>query len=975
MDVTPPSPTAPPQLVGRDRELALLHDRLTAARGGRGSLVLIGGEAGIGKTALAQALALAAADAGAAVFAGHCYDRTETPPYGPWREIARRVETLPDAASVPPVPRLDGATSAAALFAQVRDFLATMAAQRPLLAVLEDLHWADSASLDLLRFVARGLDGMPVLVVATYRGEELERRHPLSALVPLLVREAPTERLSLRPLDIAAAQELVRARHALADTAARRLATYLIERTAGNALFLTEFLRSLDEDGLLDHLGQPSSAEVLVRTPVPALLKQIVDDRLARLGDETAALLATAAVVGQEVPLGVWGAVTGMDEETLLAVVEQAEAAHLVTASAREDSIRFTHALIRDVLYEDISALRRRRIHQQIADALVGFPSLDPDAVASHLQRAGDDRAAAWLVRAGERAEDSHALVTAAARYEAAIRLLDAQDGDAAERGWLRLLLAALRRFDDRDRATAWTEEAVQLAVKAGNPSLSARAQAVLGLFIAFHGDNRMSTATFASALDVIDRLPPGTGTARRREQQIDKFANRGMLIASLAYGGHLVEARRQGDAYLAQFAEAATMPGDLSAIGHAHGGLAVAYALQGEAALARRSYAAGIAAYQASDVHVLALVNLREELMLAVLPYQADDVAERERVAAAAERLAAWVVERGGHGNPHLPRYGRIPLLVLEGRWREARAILEPPEASDFAFLSRWRPYYLGTIARAQGDAETAWRCVREAGLASPETESGEQVGNALMLQFPLLPAGLALDAGDLPAARGWLDLHRRWLDVMDATLGRADGHAMEAAWHRVAGDATPAREQAELALAHASAPRQPLALLAAHRMLGILDTDAGDAAGADEHFAAAVALADACRAPYERALTLIAHAELLLATNEPRRARAPLDDARELCLPLDAMPALARIARLAARLDATTAALPAGLTPREAEVLRLVAGGLSNAEIADQLFLSLNTVKVHVARVLGKIGVPNRAGATEFAVRHGLV
>src|SRR5215207_3832984 len=157
------------------------------------------------------------------VLLGHCYDRTETPPYGPWSEIARRIEALPDAANAPPVPRLDGASSQADLFVQARDFLVALTAQRPHVLVLEDLHWADSASLDLLRFVARGIDEVPLLLLATYRGEELDRRHPLAGLVPRLVREAPTERLNLRPLDAAAVQELVRAGHALPDRAVKRL--------------------------------------------------------------------------------------------------------------------------------------------------------------------------------------------------------------------------------------------------------------------------------------------------------------------------------------------------------------------------------------------------------------------------------------------------------------------------------------------------------------------------------------------------------------------------------------------------------------------------------------------------------------------------------------------------------------------------------------------------------------------------------
>jgi DNA-binding NarL/FixJ family response regulator len=970
-------PTPPPPLVGRDRELALLHDHLSAVRDGRGSLVLISGEAGIGKTALADALCRDAADSGAHVLIGHCYDRTETPPYGPWIEIARRPQALPDAANAPPVPRLDGATSQADLFAQVRDFLVALTAQRPLVLVLEDLHWADSASLDLLRFIARGIDEVPLLLVATYRAEEIDRRHPLAAFVPLLVREAPTERLGLRPLDTAAAQELVRARHDLAGPAVQRLSAYLIERTEGNPLFLTELLRSLEEERLIERIARGAFAQAIAQTPVPLLLRQIVDDRLSRLSDETAALLTIAAVAGQEVPLAVWGAVAGTDEEILLAAAERAELAHLVTASARGDGIRFTHALIRDVLYEDVPALRRRRIHQKVAETLIAFPSPDPDTVAYHLQQAGDERAAAWLVRAGERAEDAYALVTAAERYEAAMKLLDTQEADLAERGWVRLLAAALRRHDDRDRAFEWAEEVVRLAAAAGDLSLGARAQAFLGLLLGYGGDHSTAVATISTAADMVDRLPPGTGAARRREQRIDKVANRGTLIAILSRGGHLTEARTQGEAYLAKMTDPASTPGELGAIGDAHSGLSMAYALQGEPGLARRSYAASVTAYLASDLHLFALMRKREELILAVLPYQADDLAERELVAAAAERTARWVVEHGGHMNPNLPRYARVPLLVLEGRWREAREVLAQQDISDLPYLAGVRPLYLGTLARAQGDAETSWRCVHETAQIRAASEPGELVGQ-MPVQFQLFAARLALDAGDLDSARGWLDLHRRWLDFMEATLGRVEGEVLEAEWHRVAGEADRALDHAERALAHATAPRQPLALLAAHRILGILATDAGRTSDAEHHIAEALALAGACRAPYERALTLLARAELAVAQGDRTTATELLDEVRAICTPMDARLALAHAEQIEARLapsDESAGArmgFPAGLTAREVEVLRLVAAGLSNRETADRLFLSPRTVKAHVANIFAKLGVHTRAAATESARQH---
>jgi DNA-binding NarL/FixJ family response regulator len=967
-------------VVGRDHELGILRDHLATALEGQGNLVLISGEAGVGKTALASTLCAEGADAGARTLTGHCYDRTETPPYGPWIEIAQDIYPLPLAADAPAVPRLDTATSQAALFAQIRAFLVAMTADRPLLLLLEDLHWADTASLDLLRFLAHGLERMPLLLVGTYRGEDVDRRHPLAATVPLLVREAPTERLDLRPLDTAAAQALIRARYDLAESAVLQLARYLIARTEGNALYMTELLRSMEEERLLDRLDGGSSTAVLTQTPVPFLLKQIVEGRLSRLGDGIAALLAVAAVVGQEVPLAVWQAVTQGDEETLLDAAERAEAAHLVTASTRDDAIRFTHALIHDVLYENVPALRRRGIHRRVGEALAALPTPDPDAVAYHFQKAGDTRAATWLVRAGERAEDAYALVTAAARYEAAIGLLDAQDGDPAERGWLRLLAATLRRYEHREQAFAWVEEAVRLADTAGDRSLAARAQALFGLLLAFRGEYRRAMTISAAAADMIDRLPHGAGTARRREQQIDTVASRGTLVAGLAFGGRLTEARRRGEAWLARFGDAATAPWERGAIADAHSGLAMAYAFQGEPVLAGRSYAAATAAYDASDNHVLALASQRAELIHVTLQYRADNLAERERVAAEAERMATWVVERGGHRNPHLPRYARVPLLVLEGRWREAREILEQHDPWDLAFLTRIRFLYRGMLARWQGDAEMAWRCVHEPYPIRPVSEPGEEMGT-LPLEFQLLAAGLALDTGDLHTARRWLDLHRRWLEFMDATLGRAEGAVIEAAWHRAAGDGDRACDHAEEALRWATNPRQPLALLAARRMLGILATDARRHADAAEHLTAALALADACRAPWERALTLLAHADLAVAQGDHAAAASLLANVRTICTPMDARLALAQADRIAAHLTTGTAPLrssvpfPAGLSAREVEVLRLVAAGLSNGAIAEQLFLSPSTVKVHAGNIFAKLGVTNRAAATRYAIDHGLV
>jgi ATP/maltotriose-dependent transcriptional regulator MalT len=234
-----------------------------------------------------------------------------------------------------------------------------------------------------------------------------------------------------------------------------------------------------------------------------------------------------------------------------------------------------------------------------------------------------------------------------------------------------------------------------------------------------------------------------------------------------------------------------------------------------------------------------------------------------------------------------------------------------------------------------------------------------------------------LSLDAGDLRGAQGWLAAHGAWLQWSGAVLGLSEGAALGARYYRQTGDAQQAHLHAEHALAHASEPRQPLALLTAHRLLGELATDAGQWNEAAGHLDTSLTLATACAAPFERALTLLALAELRAATGERDLAGHLLGQVRAICDPLGAKPALARADALAAALETAQVAapaFPAGLSTREVEVLRLVAQGLTNTQVAAQLFLGPRTVETHLRSIYNKLGVSTRAAATHFAVSHGL-
>ncbi|MGN6566271.1 MAG: ATP-binding protein [Thermomicrobiales bacterium] len=951
-------------LVGRKREQAALRAALADTLAGQGGLVLISGEAGIGKTALAEALTAEAAAQGARVLVGRCYDLSETPPYGPWRELFARAPT----AGLPSLPtvvslteQMGDAPASQETFAHVLAYLTALAAGQPLVLLLDDLHWADHASVRLLRFAVRQLAGQAVLLVATYRADELRRDHPLYQVLPLLVRETQPVRLDLRPLPDAAVRALVAARYRLAEADERRLVAYLDERATGNPFFAGEVLRTLEETETLRQDAAGWMLADLTGFGVPPLLRQVIDTRVDRLGEEVRRLLAVAALIGQPAPLYLWATVAGVAEEALLDVAEQAAAARLLDMTTT--GIRFVHALIREALYEGIAPLRRRGWHQRAAAALMALPDPDPDAVAYHLQQAGDPQAATWLLRAGERAQRAYAWLTAAERYEAALALPTQADADPRERARLLLTLAQFWRYEDRYRGIGYLDEAERLAEAAGDAALAAAARFDRGHLRLLGRDHRaladrvVGLAAMAAALPALETLAPAE-RVRLPALQLQRVSgeeryHRGALMYWLAGTGRLGEVLALAPPLLADGPR-------VDARGLA--GLGLAYCILGRPAEAEHALAESEARFRAAGQHVEVYYRLTERLIV-TWAYYFDQPARWQPLLARieeAERLAAgaWRVE---------PVQAVVRWRLLRGAWTEVRQFaVEHP--SDGWFLA-------AMAGRDQGETATAWAAIERYLPAGPATAPGSH--NLLTaLECQRLAAALALDADDRPTACAWLAAHDRWLAWSGAVLGQAEGHLGWAAYHRAAGDLALAHEHAARALAHATKPRQPLALLAAHRLLGELATAAGQHADAKDHLGHALALADACAAPYERALTLLALAELALATDERARAATALEDARTLLLPLDARLALARAGTIAARLAAVPARpYTAGLSLREVEVLRLVAEGLTNAQIATRLFLSPRTVDQHLRAIFNKLGVGNRAAAAaRWSAEHAL-
>ncbi|MGA7672803.1 MAG: AAA family ATPase, partial [Nitrolancea sp.] len=542
-----------PFIVGREREQVWLRERLDRTLAGRGGTVLIGGEAGIGKTTLVDDLSIQAEEAGALVLWGHAYDLSVTPPYGPWLEIWRQYRALGDA-TLPPIPpfifdadELTKVGSQDALFVQVAEFLQAVAAERPLMLVLDDFHWFDQASLDFVRFLARQVANQRILLVATYRSDELHRRHPLYDLLPLLVREASAERLDVGRLAATGHHALIAGRYTLDDRDQERLVAYLTSHAEGNPLYAGELLRTLEHDEVVRQQGDHWQLGDLTRVRVPPLLRQVIEGRLAVLNADTRALLQVGAVIGQEVPLDLWQQVSGADDDTLIAALEQGREAHLVDEVPGGDGWRFQHALIREALYADLVSLRRRTLHRQVAEQLLQTASPDPDVVAHHFQQASDPRALEWLRKAGLRAERAYAWFTAVERYEAALSKLTEQGGPDSERAVLLYHIARLQRYMDAPKTVELMGEARQLALQAGEPALAARCQYVSGMVRFWLGDFAESIAAMEQADIDYAALPKQDQARLWTMLGVDADVFAGALVGTLATVGRFDDAVRLG--------------------------------------------------------------------------------------------------------------------------------------------------------------------------------------------------------------------------------------------------------------------------------------------------------------------------------------------------------------------------------------------------------------------------------------------
>ncbi|MEZ4569986.1 MAG: AAA family ATPase [Thermomicrobiales bacterium] len=396
------------RIVGRQHERRQLQECLDLAISGQGGLALVSGTAGIGKTTLVNDLINAARERNLLAVSGGSYALASMPPYGLWAEALRDYEPREGLPAAPPwIDELDPdemLDSRRALHEDLRRFLAEVAATRPLLVALEDLHWSDPASLDALRYIVRQHHMPPVLIVGTMRNDEIAPNSPLYEMLPLLVRESGAVRIHLQSFSRVEIQSLVRSRYQFEPVDEAQLVDDLLERTAGNPFFVTEVLRLLEAEGLIEQEGPGWRLGDLGGILVPPLVRQVIEGWLSKLGDEDRHLLEIAAVIGQDLAPEIWESATNVNADRMAVAIDRALDAGLLIQHPETLRVSFTHALVRETLYQRLPLSKRQVLHREVAEIISDRRGVSPDTVASHYAQANDPRAIEWLIRSGQRA-------------------------------------------------------------------------------------------------------------------------------------------------------------------------------------------------------------------------------------------------------------------------------------------------------------------------------------------------------------------------------------------------------------------------------------------------------------------------------------------------------------------------------------------------------------------------------------------
>jgi predicted ATPase/DNA-binding CsgD family transcriptional regulator len=971
-----------PRFFGRKHELAALWRQLEATTAGRLHVAFVAGEPGIGKTRLLQEIAEGAGQVGALVLRGGASAAEGMPPYLPFLEaLGSYIRTAPleqlrtQADPIAPIlatilpelplrlgelaPRypLPPEQARLRLYEAVGMFLATIAVKSPLLLLLDDLHWADTATLDLLCHLAQHQAVSRLYILGAYRSDELASHPALERSILDLTRSRQLTVLALRPLPEADVAQLITA--LLGVPPHPTLSQLLWQQSEGNPFFLEELLREWLQTEVLTVTPEHASIGSSPPASLPASISSLIRHRFARLPKVVLETLHTAAILGRTFASSFLAEVMGHDEE----VVEERLLTAVQAGILRSDPpevYTFSHDTLRECLYSEVTPARRRRLHGFIGRVLEAH--LDREDVqqlaqlAFHFARCGDRvRGATYSQLAAAQAIRAAAPFEAMSHYHTALDLLDQQD---QQRGglWLALGEAALTSGMEREAVQAF--EAAQ-SWWTQHPDVVAAARAAYGQSRAWVRleEHAAAHAALSQALILLHER-----TCSERVQILVELAtllavSRDQHMEGMAYGQQALELARQLEEGRLE-AMANRVVGNLLVRGNElpkgipllERALTLALAADDPAEATECCACLTTAYFWSGRMH-----QMQESLLRRIglahrcqEPYQLRHLYPWQAACAACQGNFAEAEQWLTHAEAAIASLTspepRAFLLQIRGILAVNQHTYEVAEEYLLQAVTLYRQmgpsvliWYLpilGWVQLLRGKRDEALTCLQEIETLLSSLEPGTLLTGNVMLYLAQMALLLEDRERIASSTTKLLPFRGLFLDgLVDRILGEL--FTFQAAWSDAQACLTRAEEMA--------------------RREGLL---------------------------FELALTQLAQAQLALAQGgrgSMPRARRLFEQAmalfQEIGLPGQVLAVQAHLEQLPARSSRSgTRSLPAGLSSREVEVLRLVAQGKSNRQIAEELVLSEKTVINHLTSIFNKTVTDNRAAATAFAIRHGL-
>jgi len=983
-----------PSLVGRATELNTLVAALTAADSGAGSTVFVVGESGIGKTKLVEALVEHASRRGFATAIGRAYPVETGVPYavfsdalmpllrgiepsvlmlltrGGTAELAQLFPALGGGNAdrqVSPA-RGDPAELKSRILWNFTQLLSRLAAKKPLLLVLENLQWADSASLEMLHFVARQIGGERLLLVGTHNDPDLRGNAALRGTERSLRGLKGAQRLRLQPLGVVDVVALLEQRFRAEGARVADFAERLHRWTGGNAFFIDETVTSLVQSGQLREAHGAWTGWDVEDLHVPATIREAVLARVADLSSDARRLADVAAVLGAEATHAELAAVSELDNDALIEAIDELRSADVLAERRRADDIvyDFSHPLLQETLYSEIGLARTRALHGTIAETLEMLYGGDAMAHAGRLAfhyartdtRRLADKAVQYLRAAGRDASAKHANREAADYLTTALELAGGADasGGGAEADEVAFELARIRqRLGDYDGALELWKRAIAIASARGDIARVGSIERSMGLASYWSGAFDKAIAHFDAAIDAARRVGDRSLEAR-------VLLPKASCLQAL---GRTEDAAREIQSAVA-IANEENEPGLLA---RAHRALLLHYLWTGPADQARESGARAIAIAESTEGKNLG-VAWSAHWALAMLGGLTGNAEEARLHLTEAHRLAdearsplfrVWTAEV------------EIEYAAGIGEWEHAVSLAERTIPLARALGQRTLVprllVWLGLLHFGRGDIERGRECVDEAwelsGAADPTAPGRDVYGTVPAhigkagYHLAMRENTAAIEVGErglrIADQSGYVvwAIHRLMPIIAEAALWAADHERARALAARLRRQSMVLGQRLGLAWADACDAISEL-------LVGDTDCALEQLRGATEALEAIPYVADAARLRRQLASALARTGDREGATRELRRAHEvfarlgaekELNETREQLRELGARPPARSITQGMA-----------GLTGREVEIVRLVAARRSNKEIGAALGISARTASTHLSNIFTKLGVESR-------------